>query len=55
MCKTLNTETILKVRNRVETVISEENTKMNLHVMALVVVTVRDYQEKEITHLHEVE
>ena len=55
MCKTLNADTIPKVWNRVETVISKENTKSNLHAMSPVVVTVRDDQEEEITDLHEVE
>jgi len=39
--------------NRVKTVISEDNTKFSLHIIALVVVIVRDGQEEEITHLCE--
>lgn len=52
--KTLNMEMILKVWNRVETVIGEENTKRNLHVLDPLVVTVHGDQEEEITHLCEV-
>jgi len=55
MCQTLNTEMIRKVRNRVEIVISEANTKRNPHVMDPVVVTVCNDQEEEITHLSKVE
>lgn len=55
MCKTLNMETIPKVQNRVETVITEENTKRNMHVLDPIMVTVHANQEEEITHLCEVE
>lgn len=33
----------------------EENTRRNPHIMTIAVVTVRDDQEEEITHLREVE
>lgn len=55
MCKTLSAEMIPKVRNRVETVISEENTKKNPHVIALVVATVHEDHDQEITQICEVE
>ena len=55
MCKTLSVETIPKVWNRVETVISKENTERNPHVMAPALVMMRDDQDKEITQLCEVE
>lgn len=48
MFKTMNTKTIPKVWNRVETIISEENTKRNLYIMAPVVVIVHKDQDKEI-------
>lgn len=53
--QTLSAGTIPKVWNKVETVISEENTKRNLHVMAPAVVIVCEDQEEEITQLCEVE
>lgn len=37
-----------------DTVLTEENTKMNLHVLDFVVEIVRDDQKEEITHLHKV-
>jgi len=41
------------MQNRVKTIISEGNTKRSPHVMAPVVVTVRDGQEEELTHIRE--
>jgi len=41
------------VRDIVKTIISEENTERDPHIMAPAVVKVRNVQEEEITHLHE--
>jgi len=42
MWKTLTAEAIPKVWNKVEIIISKENTKRNLHVITLIDVTVRE-------------
>lgn len=54
MCKTLSTKMIPKVWSGVETIISEENANRNPHVIDLVVVTVCEDQDEEITQLCEV-
>lgn len=46
---------IPKVWNIVETIISKEKAKRNLHVIAPTVVIVHEDQDKEITQLHKVE
>ena len=47
-------EMIPKVQDKVETKISEENAKMNPHVIAPIDVTVHEGQDEEMTQLREV-
>jgi len=53
MCKTLNTEIIPKVQNGVLTKLTEEDPKMNPHVLPPAVAAVRGCKKEEITHLRE--
>ena len=49
MCKTLTTKKIVRLRNRVGTVISEGHIMMNPHIIETTGATVCEAQNKEVT------